>query len=159
MAAVSWPGFPPQSRLIPAGAIAYWLLRRRPAEAICQSAAWGGALLSTALKELARRPRPVPPAVRVVVAPLAGTSFPSGHVLSYVVFYGFSAYLVSTEAGEPALRRTAVASLVVLVGLIGPSRVVQGHHWTTDVAASYVIGLAYLLGLVRLHRRLRDRWA
>jgi membrane-associated phospholipid phosphatase len=36
---------------------------------------------------------------------------------------------------------------------------VQGHHWATDVAASYLIGLACLLGLVRLHRRLRERWA
>jgi len=159
MAAASWPGFPPQGQVIPPAIIGLWLLAGRPAEAMSQTAAWVAAALSTGLKFLARRPRPLPPAVEVIVAPLGGTSFPSGHVLTYVVFYGFSAYLVWIEVRDPLLRRTTVACLLGLVALVGPSRIVQGHHWATDVAASYLMGLACLLGLVRLHRRLRERWA
>ncbi|MGZ6214295.1 MAG: phosphatase PAP2 family protein [Candidatus Limnocylindria bacterium] len=159
MAAASWPGFPPQGRVIPPAIIGLWFLAGRSAEAMSQTAAWGAAALATGLKFLARRPRPLPPAVEVIVAPLDGTSFPSGHVLTYVIFYGFMAHLVSIEVRDPLLRRTTVAGLLGLVALVGPSRIVQGHHWATDVAASYLIGLVCLLGLVRLHRRLRERWA
>ena len=39
-----------------------------------------------------------------------------------------------------------------LLALVGPSRIQQGHHWTTDVVASYLLGTAYLLALVELYR-------
>jgi undecaprenyl-diphosphatase len=158
MAAVSWPGFPPQSRVIPPAIVGMWLLSGRRTAAVSQTVAWGAAGLATGLKAIARRPRPLPPAVEVVVAPLGGTSFPSGHVLTYVAFYGFTAHLISIEVEDPLLRTAAISSLVGLIVLVGPSRVVEGHHWATDVAASYLVGLAYLLVLVRLDRRLRGRW-
>jgi hypothetical protein len=61
MAAASWPGFPPQGRVIPPAIIGLWFLAGRPAEAMSQTAAWVAAALSTGLKFLARRPRPLPP--------------------------------------------------------------------------------------------------
>ena len=153
MRAASWPGFPPQSRIIPPLVIGGWLARGRRREATFQLAAWGGALISTVVKSVARRPRPLPPQVQVVVAPLGGSSFPSGHVLTYVGFYGFLAYLISVEIRSPVVRDAGVASLAALLALVGPSRIQQGHHWATDVAASYLLGLAYLLALVELFGR------
>src|SRR5258706_9988522 len=87
MALVSWPGFPPQSRIIPPVVIAAWAVSGRPRSAAYLTVAWGGAALSTVLKSIVRRPRPLPPAVDVGVASLCGTSFPSCHVLSYAMFY------------------------------------------------------------------------
>ena len=153
MRAASWPGFPPQSRIIPPLVIGGWLARGRRREATFQLAAWGGALISTIVKSVVRRPRPLPPQVQVVVAPLGGSSFPSGHVLTYVGFYGFLAYLISVEIRSPLVRDVGLASLAALLALVGPSRIQQGHHWTTDVAASYLLGLAYLLALVELFGR------
>lgn len=149
---VSWPGFPPQSRLIPPALIAGWFAAGLPAEAACQAAGWGSAILSEAIKALVRRPRPIAPEVRVVVAPLAGTSFPSGHVLTYVGVYGTSAYLAAGRL-RGGWRLLGLAPLALVV-LVGPSRVQQGHHWPTDVAASYLLGSAWLAGVVALHRRL-----
>ncbi len=157
MAAVSWPGFPPQSRVIPPVVIAGWLMTGQPVTALFQGLAWGGATLSTVLKALVRRPRPLPPAVQVVVAPLGGTSFPSGHVLTYVVFYGFLAYLIATHARPSPASRGAIAGLLGLIALIGPSRVEEGHHWTTDVLASYLVGTAYALVLIQSYQRVRLR--
>ena len=76
---VSWPGFPPESRLIPPGLVAgLWLLGLR-LEAAFQLGAWSGALLSTALKALARRPRPArADAIEVVAAPLRGRASRAG---------------------------------------------------------------------------------
>ena len=157
MRLASWPGFPPQSRLIPPAIVATWWLRGRRRAAAFQLAAWGGAAISTAIKAVIRRPRPLPPEVRVVVAPLGGTSFPSGHVLTYVAFYGFLGFLLAEHLRDGALRNTSVASLTTVLALVGPSRIQQGHHWTTDVVASYLLGTAYLLALVEVYRATTPR--
>ena len=155
---VSWPGFPPESHLIPPSIVAgLWLLGLR-LEAVFQLGAWSGAVLSTALKMLARRPRPAQAdAIEVVAAPLRDTSFPSGHVLTYVGVYGFLAHLVEAYAGPAWVRRAGVASLVGLIGLVGPSRVQQGHHWPSDVLASYLLGLPLLAVYIEVYRRTKAR--
>src|SRR5512142_121304 len=127
MRAASWPGFPPQSRIIPPLVVAGWFATGHRRAALFQLAAWGGAFLSTIVKAFVQRPRPLPPEVRVIVAPLGGTSFPSGHVLTYVTFYGFLAHLVAVHVAPPVPRRLGVLGLGGLVALVGPSRVQQGH--------------------------------
>lgn len=151
MRLASWPGFPPQSRLIPPAIMAAWWVTGRRRAAAFQLASWGGAALSTAIKAFMRRPRPLPPEVRVVVAPLGGTSFPSGHVLTYVAFYGFLGFLLAEHLRDGPLRNASVMTLTGVLALVGPSRIQQGHHWTTDVVASYLLGLAYLLILIQLY--------
>jgi undecaprenyl-diphosphatase len=122
-------------------------------EALAMAGAWGTAVLSTIVKALMRRPRPVAGVdIRVITAPLGGSSFPSGHTITYVGVYGFLAYLVHTLLRPVALRRVLVAGLVSLVALVGPSRIHQGHHWFTDVTASYLLGTSYLLALTRWYR-------
>jgi len=155
MEACSWPGFPPQSRIIPPLIIGSLLLSRHRTEAGFQALAWGTAGLSEVLKSVTRRNRPLPEQVRVVVAPLGGSSFPSGHVLTYMGTYGFLAYLVHTLVGPPLIRLPAVLFLLALLGGVGPSRIYQGHHWPTDVAASYLLGISYLIVLEAIYRRLR----
>jgi membrane-associated phospholipid phosphatase len=49
--------------------------------------------------------------------------------------------------------------LLGLVALVGPSRIHQGHHWFTDVSASYLLGTSYVLGLAALYRRVKARRA
>src|SRR6185503_16146129 len=124
-------------------------------EAGLQVAAWTAAGAADILKSITRRPRPLPPDVRVVVARLGGSSFPSGHVLTYVAIYGFAAHLATTMIERPWLRVAVAGPLVGLVALVGPSRVYLGHHWPTDVLASYLLGFAWLTGLTTLHARLR----
>ena len=70
---------------------------------------------------------------------------------------GFLAYAVGTLVRPESIRRTVVAGLCGLLALVGPSRIYQGHHWLTDVVASYLLGLGYLIGLTALYRRARAR--
>jgi membrane-associated phospholipid phosphatase len=126
-------------------------------KAAFQLGAWGAAAISTGIKAVVRRPRPLPPEVDVVIAPLGGTSFPSGHVLTYVGFYGFLGFLLAEHLHDGPLRGASVGALATMLALVGPSRIQQGHHWTTDVVASYVLGLAYVLALVELYR-VANRW-
>jgi membrane-associated phospholipid phosphatase len=154
MTIASWPGFPPQSRLIPPTLITLLWAGRLRTEAVFLAVAWGSATVSTGLKALMRRPRPVAGTdLRVVVAPLGGSSFPSGHVLTFVGTYGFAAYLAVTLIRPDLIRDAIAAGLVALVALVGPSRIYEGHHWPTDVSASYLIGTAYLAIVVTFYRR------
>ena len=156
MRAASWPGFPPQSRIIPAVGALGLLAARLPLEAAFTLGAWGTALLASAVKLVMRRPRPVAGVdLRVVTAPLGGSSFPSGHTITYVGVYGYFAYLAHTLLRPVQWRRAIVAALVGLVALVGPSRIHQGHHWFTDVTASYLLGVAYLIGLTSLYRHVK----
>lgn len=157
MHVVSWPGFPPQSRLLPpsiAGAL--WLLGYR-LEAFFQLMAWGTGGLSFTFKRIMQRSRPGPndDGIRVVVANIGGSSFPSGHVINYVGVYGFLSYLAFTWIRPKAIRRAVVGSLLSLIALVGPSRIYLGHHWLTDVLASYTLGTTYLIALTGVYRRVR----
>lgn len=158
MEVVSWPGFPPQSRVIPPLAIATMFVMRLRTEALFQLFAWGTGGISTVFKGFVHRPRPLPEQVRVVLAPLGGSSFPSGHVLTYVGTYGFMAFVVYTTIRPPQVRWPLSLGLLGLVGLVGPSRIYQGHHWPTDVAASYLLGTTYLIALMALYRRAKERF-
>lgn len=156
MAAASWVGFPPQSRIIPPALIAGMWLTRLRTEAVFQLLAWGTGFVSTILKAIMKRPRPVAGKdLRVVTAPLGGSSFPSGHVITYVGTYGFLTYLVHSKLRRRAGRRPIVAGLLAMIGLVGPSRIHQGHHWPTDVTASYLLGTSYLIALISLYRRVK----
>ena len=157
MQLASWPGFPPQSRIIPPVIIAaLWVLRLR-LEATFQLLGWMTALISSLLKEIMKRPRPDRPDLRIAAGRLWGSSFPSGHTITYVGVYGFLAYLAHTLLRPVRARRAIVGSLLGLVGLVGPSRIYSGHHWLTDVSASYLLGVSYLIGLTSLYRRVKAR--
>jgi undecaprenyl-diphosphatase len=126
-------------------------------EAAFLAVAWGTGALSTVLKAAMDRPRPVGGTdLRVVVAPLGGSSFPSGHVITYVGTYGFLAYLADTLLRDPLTRRVATGGFVALVLLVGPSRIYQGHHWPTDVSASYLLGTTYLIAVIAGYRAVTD---
>lgn len=160
MKVVSWPGFPPQSRLLPPTISAVlWMVGFR-IEAIFQLLAWGTGGVSFTFKRIMRRARPGPenPSIRVVVANIGGSSFPSGHVLNYMGVYGFLCYLAFTWIRPTMIRRLVVGALTSLLTLVGPSRVYLGHHWFTDVMASYCLGITYLISLTSIYRRVR-RWA
>ena len=158
MGMVSWLGFPPQSRVLPPTyAAVLWIARFR-LEAGFQLAAWGTALLATIVKSVMRRPRPVVGKdLRVVAAPLRGSSLPSGHVLTYVGVYGWMAIMADLLIRPPWLRRLAIGALTTLIAAVGPSRIYLGHHWPSDVLASYLLGSSYLAALLLAYRRLRSR--
>lgn len=153
MRVVSWFGFRPQSLVLPAATVSgTWLIGfRREARYLCF--AWLGSMLSYTTKRFVRRPRPSGEGIIVQHADLRDSSFPSGHTLHYTAFWGFFAYLCFTEIRGRWLRWLPVSSIGSLISLVGPSRIYLGHHWLTDVLASYSLGVSYLATLIGLHRR------
>jgi membrane-associated phospholipid phosphatase len=80
-------------------------------------------------------------------------------VLTYVGLYGTLVYLAGTLIRPARWRGLAVGALLALLGAVGPSRIHQGHHWPTDVSASYLLGTAYVVGVTSLYRRIKARRA
>lgn len=150
---VSWMGFQPQSLMLPASTILLTALFGSKRDARYLGFAWAGSLISYTTKLLIRRPRPSGEGITVAAANLKDTSFPSGHTLHYTAFWGFVSYLLYSKLRGTWLRFAPLGMIGTFIGLVGPSRVYLGHHWLTDVLASYSLGTGYLMSLIGLHSR------
>ena len=77
---------------------------------------------------------------------LAPWGFPSGHVLSLVVFFGLMIYLIVTASSRRRRWRVfASIAAAVPVVIVAFSRLYLDKHWLSDLAGGLSIGLAYLL--------------
>lgn len=146
MYAVSWVGYAPWSGVVVVVAtllVGLLLGWRDGLFLLLITVAQG--LLNALIKTLIGRPRPLDSAVEVFV-PEQGFSFPSGHVMFYSVFFGFLLFLTLTRLPQGWPHRLLALPLALLVLLVGPSRIILGSHWLSDVIAAYLIGLL-ILGL------------
>lgn len=104
----------------------------------------GGGAVDTIVKVAVGRPRPD---VDEPIASAVGNSFPSGHSMQAVVCYG--ALLLVLLPLVPERRRSlAIGGTLVLVLLIGVSRLCLGVHYVSDVLGGYALGLAWLMASV-----------
>jgi membrane-associated phospholipid phosphatase len=144
MVTVSWFGYSPQDIIVDALGIGLLLALRRVLAAVWLLASMlGAAALTELFKFIVARPRPGANVVEVV-RQVSNYSFPSGHVTSYVAFFGFLAALALLEVRHPVLRWVLAIPPLALVVLVGPSRVYLGAHWATDVIGGYLIGAFWL---------------
>lgn len=104
---------------------------------------WSGDLMTIAIKTRVLRPRPTKDLVRVM-GELGEASFPSGHVVHYVTFYGFLFYLVFIHLKQRWFRTALLTLLAGIILLVGPSRIYMGHHWPSDVGGAYLVGTLWL---------------
>jgi undecaprenyl-diphosphatase len=112
-----------------------------------------GQVIKIAVKDIVGRPRPDPGLVKVLIEAKEIHSFPSGHTVHYVVFFGFLWFLAFRLLEPRRWRWPIMALLGGLLLLIGPARVYLGAHWTSDVLGGYLLGTALLLVNIRLYHR------
>ncbi|MEU0337812.1 phosphatase PAP2 family protein [Streptomyces bobili] len=119
-----------------------WLLLRRQVRAALYVvvAAVGAWILISLVKVLVGRLRPV---VDEPLATPSGLSFPSGHALSSLVSYGVL-LLVFLPVMNRRVRRVATAVAVLVVVLVGFTRIALGVHYLSDVVAGWLLGAAWL---------------
>ncbi|SFS19155.1 undecaprenyl-diphosphatase [Dyella sp. OK004] len=111
--------------------------------------------LTSGIKALIERPRPLHNHGFVTES---GWSFPSGHALGSMVFYGMLAYVL-LRLLPTRWHRAVIFTTVLLVGLIGISRVLLQVHYLSDVVAGYAFGLVWLLLCISIAEWLRLRTA
>jgi membrane-associated phospholipid phosphatase len=148
---ISWPGFSPQNMIMAGLIILFIWVSGLHWEAVMALAA---AVFSTAInvlvKDLIQRPRPAATQVNVIDL-LNSYSFPSGHVMFYLGFFGFIGFLVFTMM-KPSFKRSLQLFLVsVLIILIGISRIALGQHWASDVLGAYLLGSLTLVAIIQFY--------
>ncbi len=114
------------------------------------SVAISSLLLMVALKKIFRRKRPLDP----VLEKARGLSFPSGHAIMSVTFYGLIVYILSQEIKKSPLKVALIIPLVLLMQAIGFSRVYLRVHYPSDVVAGHLIGLGWLLTALSVLKKL-----
>ena len=70
-------------------------------------------------------------------------SFPSGHSLTSMAFYGFIIYLIYKS--NLKYKKLLITLLSILIILIGFSRLYLGVHYVTDVLGGFIFSLFYLI--------------
>ena len=98
-------------------------------------------VLNIILKNVVQRPRPNE--FRLITE--TGYSFPSGHSMVSMAFYGYLIYLVYQNMKNKYLKWFLIITLAILIILIGISRIYLGVHYTTDVLGGFLISLSYLI--------------
>lgn len=110
----------------------------------------GGLSLMFILKNLFGRPRPDNPLLRTV----SGLSFPSGHALLSVAFYGLLIYLVWKNVANMWVRWILIVLLLLLILIIGVSRIYLRVHYASDVLAGFAMGVIWLVVSIWIVRRI-----
>lgn len=118
--------------------------RGRSAEGLLLGIVVGaGAAISTFVKHAAERPRP--DAANAIIELPASYSFPSGHTMASMLYFGVLAYVaVRRTTWQPWVKALSVLGCVLAAVTIGVSRVYLGVHWPSDVLASWLLGGAWL---------------
>lgn len=98
-------------------------------------------ILNQVLKRILQRPRPEE--FRIINE--NGYSFPSGHSMVSMAFYGFLIYLIYTNVKNKYLKWSLITILGILIISIGVSRIYLGVHYTSDVLAGFLIAISYLI--------------
>ena len=98
-------------------------------------------ILNQLLKNILQRPRPNE--FRIIEE--TGFSFPSGHSMASMAFYGYLIYLIYKYVKNKYLKWTLIVLLSILICTIGISRIYLGVHYTSDVLGGFLISISYLV--------------
>lgn len=99
------------------------------------------ATLNQLLKRILQRPRPTE--YRVIEE--TGYSFPSGHSMVSMAFYGYLIYLIYKYVKNKYIKWVSIILLSILICTIGISRIYLGVHYTSDVLGGFLISISYLI--------------
>lgn len=150
--AASWLGdFSRMAALTLAAGLSLWLAGRRTSAATLVLTVASGSLIGAGVKLLFGRVRPALEVARITLPD--SYSFPSGHALSSVLFFGVVAFLIILHVRS--LKRAAIgAGLCALAALtIAISRVYLGVHYFGDIVGSWLLGFGLLAVMVIVSAR------
>lgn len=92
------------------------------------------------LKRIVERPRPE----GYQIVEELGYSFPSGHSMVSMAFYGLFIYFIYKKVKNKYIKWISIILISILIALIGISRIYLGVHYASDVLAGFLLSISYL---------------
>ena len=102
-------------------------------------------LLNTVLKVIVQRPRP--DGFRLISE--TGYSFPSGHSMVSMAFFGLLIWMVWRYHRKDIMRIVWCVVFGLVIAMVGISRIYLGVHYASDVLAGFCVSLVWLIFYVR----------
>jgi undecaprenyl-diphosphatase len=106
------------------------------------------------IKVAVAQPRPDSPLIRVIISE-TDNGYPSGHAFFAVVVLGMLGFFLFTTLRKTIWRFISLAAIILIILLIGISRIYLGVHWPSDVLGGYLIGGFFLSCLILLYVRIK----
>ena len=103
-------------------------------------------IINQALKFIIKRPRPSD--LFLIVE--TGYSFPSGHSMVSLSFYGLLIYFIYKYFKNKKLKIFLITLLSLIIVIIGVSRVYLGVHFVSDVVSGFLLSLSYLIIFIKV---------
>ena len=103
-------------------------------------------IINQVLKFIVKRPRPSD--LFLIVE--TGYSFPSGHSMVSLSFYGLLIYFIYKYFKNKKLKIFLITFLSLIIILIGISRVYLGVHFVSDVISGFLLSLSYLIIFIKV---------
>ena len=103
-------------------------------------------VINQVLKFIIQRPR----AVVCRLATASGFSFPSGHSMAAMAFFGLLAWLVWKYEADRRLRCLYATGFALVIVMIGVSRIYLGVHYASDVLGGFCLSMAWLAVYTRV---------
>ena len=107
---------------------------------------------------IVHRPRPLGYGIHIQMFVTGYWSFPSGHVEHAVAFFGLLLFLTYQMRRPGWWVWPLRVLLVAIIILMGPSRMLEGEHWLSDVVAGYLYGAFWLILGIGVYGWAAQRW-
>ena len=98
-------------------------------------------VLNTVLKVIVQRPRP--DGFRLISE--TGYSFPSGHSMVSMAFFGLLIWMIWRYHRRDVMRVVWCVVFGLVIVMVGVSRIYLGVHYASDVLAGFCVSLAWLV--------------
>lgn len=91
--------------------------------------------------------RPRPTGINLIEE--SGFSYPSGHSMVSMAYYGFIAYLIYKRQKNKLIKTIIIVSLLLTILLVGFSRIYLGVHYLSDVIGGFLLSIVYLMIFIK----------
>ena len=103
-------------------------------------------LLNIIFKGIIQRDRPLEDFLIIE----SGYSFPSGHSMVSMAYYGLIIYFIYKKIKDKRVRNVLMILIGLLILAIGFSRIYLGVHFASDVIGGFLISIIYLVCAIKL---------
>lgn len=149
---ISWFGEGPQAYLmLVLSAVALFAARFRWEAVVLFVSNIIGIASSELIKIIVCSPGPGAPSVPALLK-AADYTFPSGHVIFYITFFGLLCYFGISKMKQTWEKAALLLLPGILIAFVGVSRVYLLAHWSSDVIGGYLFGSMILITSIRVYK-------